>query len=332
MTKERVNRYTLKKFSDVELEDVEWLWFPYFPKSKISFIAGDPGCGKSFLAVLLASIISNGEKLPLSNENAPQGLVIIQNAEDGAGDTIKKRLIHLNANEEFVNLIDLKEEFKDTRPILLSDIRELDELMEEYHPILLIFDPIQAFLGDIDMNSANKVRNLLCPIGNLAEKHNCAIIFVVHQNKGLKGGNQIYRMLGSIDFAGIARSIVTIERNGKSNETLFINSKNNLAARGKTLAFRLSDNKIEWLGEREYQDVVNDITEHIRPIDIAQDFLLEYLENNPYSEFNNILSNALKQGISKKTLIRARDKLKDEKLIDKMNNNEQKVVWYLIEK
>lgn len=328
MTKEKINRYTLKSFNDVELENVEWIWFPYFPKSKISFIAGDPGCGKSYQAILLASMISNGEKLPFSNENAPQGLVIIQNAEDGAGDTIKKRLINLNANEKNVYLIDLKEEFRDTRNILLSDVEELDALMEEYQPILMIFDPIQAFLGDIDMNSANKVRNLLAPIGHLAEKHNCAIIFVVHRNKGVTSTNQIYRMLGSIDFAGIARSIITIAKN--DNETLFINSKNNLAERGKTLAFRLTNNKIEWLGEREYQEETQTVNETIYPIDNAKDFLLEYLENNKEAEFNDILSNAIKQGISKKTLTRARNKLKEDEMIDKKKVG-QKTFWYLIE-
>ena len=329
MNSDKIYRYTLKKFKDIAIEDVEWLWYPYFPLGKISFIAGDPGCGKSYQAINLASIVSNGGTLPLSNMNAPQGLVIIQNAEDGAGDTIKKRLVDLGANEENIYLIDLKEEFKDTRDILLCDVEDIDALLEELHPKLLIFDPIQAFLGDIDMNSANKVRNLLKPIGQLAEKHNCAIVFVVHRNKGLAGSNQIYRMLGSIDFAGIARSIVTIAKN--DNETLFINSKNNLAERGKTLAFKISNNKIEWLGERDYQEEPQNINETIFPRDIAQNFILEYLKNNNYAEFTDIINKARKQGIRDKTLIRARNNLKEDNLIDKKKDG-QKTIWYLAEK
>ena len=303
--KDKTNRFQLTSFNDIDVKEVEWLWKPYFPMGKISFIAGDPGSGKSFQTILLASIVSKGEKLPLSEVNAPKGAVIIQNGEDGAGDTIKKRLISFHADYNNIYMIDLKEGH------------------EVIKPKLVIFDPITAFLGDVDMNSATKTRMLLKPIGKLAEKHNCAIVFVIHRNKGLTGGNQIYRLLGSIDFGGIARSIVTIAK-GK-DEMLFIHTKSNLAERGKTLAFKMVDDKIEWLGERDYEEEQQTIIETKKPRDIAKDFILEYLTQHKNSEYKDIVASAELLGISETTLERAKDDLKRDKIIDKKKENN---IWY----
>ena len=33
----------LKRMSEIELQEVEWLWYPYIPFGKITIIQGDPG-------------------------------------------------------------------------------------------------------------------------------------------------------------------------------------------------------------------------------------------------------------------------------------------------
>lgn len=330
MNTNKENRFTLKSFKDIEQKDVEWLWYPYFALGKLSFIAGDPGIGKSFITTFLASVVSNGYCFPYSNINVSQGNVIIQNGEDGVSDTIKKRLISFRANEDNIYMIDLKEEDEENGDYLtLNDVKVLDELFSEIHPKLVIFDPITVFLGDVNMNDAPKVRRLLAPIGKLAERHNCAIIFVIHLNKGLPGGNPLYRMLGSIDFAGIARSVVSLVKGKK--EVLFANVKNNLDDRGKTLAFNIKDGIIEWLGERDYEEELEDVETTISQREIAKDFILDYLGEYQKAEHRDLLLGAGKLGISKKTLERARDDLKKEELIDKKNIN-NKTYWYLKEK
>lgn len=37
----------IQKLSEVELQEVQWLWYPYIPFGKITIIQGDPGEGKS---------------------------------------------------------------------------------------------------------------------------------------------------------------------------------------------------------------------------------------------------------------------------------------------
>lgn len=48
----------------IDPKEVEWLWEPFIPFSMITIMEGDPGVGKSFLAMQLAAQISIGGELP----------------------------------------------------------------------------------------------------------------------------------------------------------------------------------------------------------------------------------------------------------------------------
>ena len=58
------NELRLIRMADVELQKVDWLWFPFIPFGKISMIQGDPGEGKTTLALRLAAACSRGFSLP----------------------------------------------------------------------------------------------------------------------------------------------------------------------------------------------------------------------------------------------------------------------------
>ena len=48
----------------VPIKQVEWLWYPYIPFGKVTILQGDPGCGKTMVALDLAAKLSRGECLP----------------------------------------------------------------------------------------------------------------------------------------------------------------------------------------------------------------------------------------------------------------------------
>ena len=48
----------LVSISEIELQEVEWLWYPYIPFGKITIIQGDPGEGKTTLGLRLAAACS----------------------------------------------------------------------------------------------------------------------------------------------------------------------------------------------------------------------------------------------------------------------------------
>ena len=92
---------TLKliKMSDIESKKVEWLWYPYIPFGKITIIQGDPGEGKTKLALELGARLTKGEHFDSQQKLEPMN-VIYQTAEDGLADTIKPRLESAGADCE----------------------------------------------------------------------------------------------------------------------------------------------------------------------------------------------------------------------------------------
>src|SRR5438876_5775373 len=61
------------------------------PLGKITLLDGDPGMGKSLLALDLAARVSSGRPMP-DGTPGPQGGVILIAPEDDAGDTLRPRL------------------------------------------------------------------------------------------------------------------------------------------------------------------------------------------------------------------------------------------------
>ena len=175
----------------VEHTEVSWLWYPYIPFGKLTILQGNPGEGKTYFAMQLAAACTTGKALPNMTPLEPFN-VIYQTAEDGLGDTVKPRLIEAGADLSRVLVSD-----DVNSPLTLSDER-IERAIAENHAHLLIIDPIQAFLGaDVDMNRANEVRPVFRKLGDIAQRHACAIILVGHLNKTV-GAQSTYRGLGSI--------------------------------------------------------------------------------------------------------------------------------------
>lgn len=90
----------IRRLTDVEREQLEWLWPGRIPLGKLTLLAGDPGLGKSFVTLDLAARVSRGASwpdLPLFRQS-PAGVVLF-NAEDDLADTIAPRLDKAEAND-----------------------------------------------------------------------------------------------------------------------------------------------------------------------------------------------------------------------------------------
>ena len=220
--------------SEINAEEVQWLWYPYIPLGKLTILQGDPGEGKTSFILAVIAALTRGDPLPECERAAEPMNVIYQTAEDGLADTIKPRLESAGADCTRVLVID-----EGKRELTLCDAR-LEEAIRRTGAKLIVLDPLQAYLGsNVDMHRANEVRPVLKRLSLLAERTQCAVILIGHMNKaqGLKSG---YRGLGSIDFRASARSVLIVGRL-KSGDTLRIvaQDKNSLAPEGSSIAFEL---------------------------------------------------------------------------------------------
>mgnify|MGYP000987230098 CR=1 FL=1 len=234
----------LIRMSEIETEQVKWLWYPYIPYGKVTIIQGDPGEGKTSFVLAMIALLTRGDPLPEEETAAEPISVIYQSAKDGLADTIKPRLEASGADCSRVLVID-----ESDKELSLCDER-LEQAVLETGAKLAVLDPLQAYLGaNVDMYRANEVRPIIKRLSIMAERTGCAVILIGHMNKaqGLKAS---YRGLGSIDFRAAARSVLLVGRL-KENPTIRIvaHDKSSLAPEGKSIAFSLNaENGFQWKG------------------------------------------------------------------------------------
>ena len=305
MTEQKI-KLKMIRMSEVQSQEIEWLWYPFIPYGKLTIIQGDPGDGKTTMVLNLAAKLSKGEALDENMKVTEPVNVIYQTAEDGLADTVKPRLELAGADCERIIVID-----ESDKSLSMVDER-LEQAIVRTGARLLILDPIQAYLGGgMDMNRANEARDMTKKLATLAEKYQCAIVLVGHMNKAA-GNKAAYRGMGSIDFFAVARSVLLVGRvEGESNTRAVVQIKNNLAAFGHPKAFALSEDGFKWLGDYEItvDEVLGGITPKANKMEQAKQMLRELAETQSAVLSNEIFDRANELGISKRTLENAKKEL-----------------------
>ena len=305
MTEQKI-KLKMIRMSEVQSQEIEWLWYPFIPYGKLTIIQGDPGDGKTTMVLNLAAKLSKGEALDENMKVTEPVNVIYQTAEDGLADTVKPRLELAGADCERIIVID-----ESDKSLSMVDER-LEQAIVRTGARLLILDPIQAYLGGgMDMNRANEARDMTKKLGALAEKTKCAIILIGHMNKA-SGNKAAYRGMGSIDFFAVARSVLLVGRvEGESNTRAVVQIKNNLAAFEHPKAFALSEDGFKWLGDYEItvDEVLGGITPKANKMEQAKQMLRELAETQSAVLSNEIFDRANELGISKRTLENAKKEL-----------------------
>ena len=294
-----MSKLKLLTMSEIPTEKVQWLWYPYLPKGKITIVQGDPGEGKTTFVLALSALLTHGLPMPGCTEGTPPMNIIYQTAEDGLADTVKPRLTTLGADCSRVLVIDESE-----RELTLSD-RRLAQAIQETNAGLLVLDPIQAYLGDgVDMHRANEVRPIFKRLGQLAEQTSCAILLVGHMNK-MQGVKSAYRGLGSIDFRAAARSVLLVGRSKDDPDVrVVVHDKSSLAPEGASVLFSLnSEQGFSWNGfcDTTASDLLSGSGPSITKTEQAEHLLLELLQNGEVAS-EELLRQASALGISERTL------------------------------
>lgn len=313
ITQEAVKESPWVNMADVEEEDVSFLWFPYIPFGKITIIEGDPGLGKSWCTMAIASAFSQRQKLP-GQTHAKRGRVLVMSAEDGLADTLKKRLRQLGANYKFITAYDAT---KVDGFITLDQLgcAELEENIQRLGVRLLIVDPLVAYMGgDVDLHKANETREVMAGLARIAERCKIAVVVVRHLRKG-SADKAIYRGLGSIDITAAVRSVMIIGQDPDDNDGRIIcHIKANLTAKGLPIRYYMhnKENPFEWDGpcDVDVEEVLKAQAKTGKSdFDKAVEFLQDAIEGEGKPS-DIIKRDAEAQGIDPATLMRARKEVK----------------------
>ncbi|KVN27337.1 topoisomerase [Burkholderia pyrrocinia] len=217
--------------ADIAPEPIHWLWPGWLPAGKLSILAGQPGCGKTTIAISLSSAISNGAEWPDGTRCKAPGNILIWTGEDGLADTLVPRLMAAGADLKRVFFVEsITDEAGEVQPFDPSrDVPILAQRIEQIGGAsMLVVDPIISVVNG-DSHKSGDVRKSLQPLIDLGAAHGCAILGITHFSKGSKGSSPTERILGSQAFGAAARMILVAGKDDTSDRRIFAKSKCNIA-------------------------------------------------------------------------------------------------------
>ncbi len=217
----------------IKAEEIAWLWPEVAAKGALTLIAGQPGMGKSQIAIFIAATLSAGGIWP-DGSRANIGSAILCETEDDPASVIRPRLEAAGAD---LNKIAFGPH--------LDLTRELDTLIAQADTMpdlqLLVLSPIGSFFGASSYDDVT-MRARLKPLLDWAAKKQVAIVGLTHPPKQGSGdvfaGSDVYRKV-----ARGAWSAVTDPDDDepliKRKRRLLIGAKANNAPDTLRLAYRI---------------------------------------------------------------------------------------------
>jgi AAA domain len=208
----------------------------------MNMLAGDPGLGKSTIIVDLVALHSIGGDFPMGEGAAIVCDTVYLTAEDGLADTLVPRLIAADANLKRIHFLTGTriEGTADSDAMfdIQRDVAALRDVFTANSEIrILVIDPVTAYLGAGAKAKENtEVRRVLTPLVKLAEEFGVMVIANNHLNKS--GGKALYRVLDSIAFTALGRTIHVVAEDGDNRDLKkFICSKTNIGSLPRGLTY-----------------------------------------------------------------------------------------------
>jgi hypothetical protein len=322
---------TLKRASDLEAAPITWVWPGWLARGKAHIIGGQPGAGKTTLAMKFAATVTTGGRWP-DGTTATRGNVILWSGEDDPADTLVPRLAASGADLGRVFFVEDVIEGKERRAFdPAKDIGPLKQAIEAGGgAVLLVVDPIvSAVAGDSHKNS--ETRRSLQPLLDLASSVGAALLGVTHFSKGTSGREPIERITGSIAFGALARVVMVAAKepeadDGTAGRRILARAKSNIGPDEGGYAYSLelvpmpgrSDINASVAVWRERIDgtardmlAVAESTDddgEVNALNEAKNFLLDFLADGP-KPAKECKAAAAEAALSWATVRRAQDKL-----------------------
>src|SRR2546422_2849440 len=242
---------------------VRWLCPGRIPLGQLTMLDGDPGLGKSCVALDLAARLTRGHAMPFADTAFPAADVVVLSGEDTSG-VVLSRVTAAGGDCGRIHVVrPLLEELPGAQPnarseecmLLPRDLPRLRDLVRRTAARLLVIDPFVAFLDQtVHWHMDQSVRRVLLALAQVAEELGMAIVLIRHLNKqsSLK---TIYRGSGSIALIGNARAgLLIVEDPEHGEQRLLVAQKSTscappLAAR-YTLRSAGDSVRVVWIDER----------------------------------------------------------------------------------
>ena len=326
----------LVPFSTLTARPIEWIIPGWLPRGKISLLAGQPGMGKTTLAIKIASLVTTGGKWA-DGTRISRGRVVGVFGEDELEDTIYPNLLANGADCDKIAYPG-----KATTDIVaeapFDPAAHLDLLTETLRKQpdcrLVIIDPAMALAKNAkDEYRAGDIREALEPVQDLAKQANVAILVLAHFLKrhnssgsgvldrvsGSQAWTQVARMVWAADSTDTGKALMKVKANTAESEGGFAYSIREIplpvefrgkAVPGRELTFGAA---VAGDADKVFGSAKPEADRDAPARDAAREFLeILFAERQEPISWADLKAEGRREGYTAKTLERARDQLRAE--------------------
>jgi hypothetical protein len=294
--------------SDVVPEDTRFLIPNYVPEGQITLMVGNPGDGKTFTSIAISADITVGRSHFFAERREPRNVLYLGN-EDPAS-ILRNRFDRAGGDPSRIWFESVE------RAVALRDVAGIEAAIKRHEVALVVIDTITTHFGTgADFHKASDVAAVISPVAAMAQRTGAAVIGLMHLSKSSQS-TTLYRVQGSVAFAGAARSVLAIGLDPSDpSKKVMAHLKSNGAPKGQSHAFQITDGRVVWGGTSglSADDILAPvpITEDRSELDFALEFLREALSQGS-RDAADVKAEAKSEGVSERTLKRAKAVLKIE--------------------
>ena len=200
----------LRRLSDITLEPIQFLIDGLIPQGSLSMLFGDPGCGKSFLAIDIAMCIATGSRF--HSKPVKRGAVIYIAGEGYRGLTQRAwawaahKEIPIESAEIYISRSSVDIPDDDAREKLTSEIYSL--LGDNRKPELIVLDTVARNFGGNDENSTRDMGAFITAVDAINAEFDCTTLLVHHTGHADKS-----RARGAIALKGALDNEYRLSKN-----------------------------------------------------------------------------------------------------------------------
>lgn len=306
---------TLQDVADAAPQ-INWVWEPWVARGYLSVLVGEPGIGKTNIAMRLAGSCITGMPWP-DGTPAPSQHSRILWIDTEQGRTIAAEAatkMGIPKEQIPIAIADPSDVFSEVSLDNADHIQLITWEIVANQPDLVIIDSLGA-AHSRDENSATKMTPLLKKLASLARNRDVAILAIHHINKGdpkdTSGELTLNRIRGSNTIAYHARTIMALDHPTRWPEgtNRFHLLKSNLSKKPDPLAYQIEEDGVHFVAAPAPDALGGGFTptREVGRVTEAVNWLEDFLSSGPKPSAL-VLEAASKAGFPEITVRRAKDR------------------------
>ena len=188
--------YTIAELMNKTTTDIQWLVPGLVPQGEMVLLAAPAKSGKTLLASDLTHATLEGSEF--LGEKAKKGKVLLVCSDQSVSSTIAR--LRLRGTNE---IPDVEENFKFLSHLDITDLSELETILEDFRPDLVVLDSLTSITQNLDISENDAaIAKPLIRLRDTIQRYGASSLLIHHESKS-KDNKGIHKIGGSARITSV---------------------------------------------------------------------------------------------------------------------------------